>query len=333
MTSQRTSQPTRQPDEHSELRTGGPIDALGEHPPGRYEDELVEVVRAPSDGPRENSNDAPREDHRGQFEAVVATRHFHLFRNRDRVRVDHRVPPEHLDNELAGMLADELFAPGWLSGSEVFERVFTGVVKTTVDDPVEAWALFYDNTLRSIRDRWEREPGEHASSLDEIVPVYRRSLELVPRGRVLDLGSCFGFLTMLLAERTRTEVIATDINGGTIDLLRRIGRRRCLPLGSLVCDGARIPLPAGAVDTVLAVHVLEHLEPEHGAAVLTEALRLARRQVVVAVPFERAPTLAYGHVRTFDLPTLEELGRHTGEPFRTEEYHGGWLIIDRSSEH
>ena len=299
-------------------RALSPIDALGEHPPGRYEDELVEVVRETSF------------DHCGLSDRVATTRHFRLFRHGDRVRVEHRIAPERLDNELAGTLADELFAPGWLGGSEVFERAFTGVVKTTVDDPVEAWALFYDNTLRRIRTRWEHEPGEHASSVDEIVPVYRRSLQLVPRGRVLDLGSCFGFLTMLLAERADTEVIATDIDDGTIDLLRRIGRRRGLPLGSLVCDGARIPLPAGAVDTVLAVHVLEHLEPGHGAAVLAEALRLARRRVVVAVPFESTPTLAYGHVRTFDLATLEELGRSTGEPFRTEQHHGGWLVLDRS---
>lgn len=299
-------------------RALSPIDALGEHPPGRYEDELVEVVRE------------TYSDHCGRFDRVADTRHFRLFRNGDRIRVDHRIEPRRLDNELAGTLADELFAPGWLGGAEVFERVFTGVVKTTVDDPVEAWALFYDNTLRRIRDRWEHEPGERASSVDEIVPVYRRSLQLVPTGRVLDLGSCFGFLTMLLAERAGTEVIATDIDDGTIGLLRRMGRRRGLPMGALVCDGARIPLPSGSVDTALLVHVLEHLEPEHGAAVLAEALRLARRRVVVAVPFESSPTLAYGHVRTFDLPTLDELGRSTGEPFRTERYHGGWLVIEKS---
>lgn len=307
-----------QPAKHRALRTGGPIDALGEHPPGHYEDGIVEVVRGGST------------EHCGQNGAVASTRHFRLCRHGDRVRVDHEIAPDRLDNELAGLLAEELFAPGWLSGAEVFERVFTGVVKTTVDEPVEAWSLFYDNTLRHIRDLWDHEPAAECSSLEEIVPVYRRSLELVPRGRVLDLGSCFGFLTMLLAERDGTEVVASDIDGGTVELLRNMARRRGIALGTLVCDSARIPLPDGAVDTVLAVHLLEHLEPEHGAEVLAEALRLARHRVVVAVPFESAPTLAYGHVRTFDPTALRELGRSTGEPFSVEEHHGGWLVIERT---
>jgi len=198
-----------------------------------------------------------------------------------------------------------------------------------VDDPVRAWALFYDNTLARIRALWGAEPGSACSSIEEIVPVYRRSLELVPGGRVLDLGSCFGFLAMLLAERAGTEVIASDIDQGSVELLRRMARRRGTTTGTLVCDAARIPLPDGAVDTVLAVHLLEHLEPDHGAAVVAEALRLARERVVIAVPFEAEPTAAYGHVRTFDLAALEELGRGTGQRFRVDEHHGGWLVLDR----
>ncbi len=298
------------------LRAGGPLDALGASVPGRYDDGLVEVVRA---------------GHRAESGAVTVarTRHFRLYRNGDRLLVAHRITPERLDNDLAGRLAHELFAPGWLSSVEVFERVFTGIVKTTVDDPVRAWSLFYDNTLARIRGLWGAEPSAPCSSIEEIVPIYRRSLALVPGGRVLDLGSCFGFLAMLLAERAGTEVIASDIDQGSVDLLRRMARQRGMTAGTLVCDAARIPLPDGAVDTVLAVHLLEHLEPEHGAAVVAEALRLARDRVVIAVPFEQEPTVAYGHVRTFDLAALEELGRGTGERFRVDEHHGGWLVIDR----
>ncbi|GAB2743353.1 mycofactocin oligosaccharide methyltransferase MftM [Salinifilum aidingensis] len=298
------------------LRTGGPIDAFDASTPGRYSDGLIEVTRAELMGGTEQRT-------------VASTRHFCLRRNGDRLRIGHRVAPERLDNELAGLLVEELFVPGWLNGAEVFERVFTGVVKTTVDDPVRGWSLFYDNTLERIRQLWSSAPGEESSSIAEIVPVYRRCLELVPGGRVLDLGACFGFLPVLLAERGGTEVIASDIDQGSIDLLRRMTRHRGVPMGTLVCDAARVPLPDGAVDTVLAVHLLEHLEPEHGAAVLAEARRLARRRVVVAVPFEQEPTAAYGHVRTFDPYALEELGRWTGEPFEVHQHHGGWLVIDR----
>ena len=75
------------------------------------------------------------------------------------------------------------------------------------------------------------------------------------------------------------------------------------------------------------IHLLEHLNPEHGKAVLREALRVARRQVVVAVPFEPEPNAAFGHVRTFDLSQLGELGDSTGQQCSFHEHHGGWLVL------
>jgi hypothetical protein len=61
--------------------------------------------------------------------------------------------------------------------------------------------------------------------------------------------------------------------------------------------------------------------------VLREALRVARRLVVVAVPFEEEPTAAYGHVRTIDLRQLGELGDSTGHRYSMHEHHGGWLVL------
>jgi SAM-dependent methyltransferase len=200
-----------------------------------------------------------------------------------------------------------------------------------VDDPVRGWDAFYDNTLRRIRqcwrtpDPWSQEPH---SSIAGIAPVYRRAMQLVPPGTVLDLGSCFGFLALLLAERGDGAVIASDIAPGTMRLLARMARLRGLPVDTQVCDAARVPLPDAAVDTVTVIHVLEHLEPEQGAAVLREALRLARRRVVVAVPFEEEPTAAYGHLRTFGPADLAGLGRRSGRRFTVEEHHGGWLVLD-----
>jgi hypothetical protein len=66
---------------------------------------------------------------------------------------------------------------------------------------------------------------------------------------------------------------------------------------------------------------------EHAIAVLAEALRVARHQVVVAAPVEEEPTAAYGHVRTFDLRQLGELGDRVGYLHSVHEYHGGWLVL------
>lgn len=300
----------------TQLSGSARIDPFALAEPGEYEDDVVVVTR----------------EERGESGAIVVrTPHFWLRRSGARVRVSHRLRADQLDNDLAGALAEELFAPGWLSGAEVFERVFTGIVLSTMDDPVVAWSHFYDNTLRRIAG-CESDPVDGRdihSSISGMVPVYDRVLEVVPEGRVLDVGSCFGFLALRMAERPGNTVIASDIAGGTVALLRAISRRRGVPLGTLVCDGARIPLPDRAVDTVTVVHLLEHLPVDQGEAVFAESLRLARKRVVVAVPYEAEPTAAYGHVRAFRPEELDALGRRAGIPYVVEEHHGGWLVLDQ----
>ncbi|GAA4613154.1 mycofactocin oligosaccharide methyltransferase MftM [Saccharopolyspora hordei] len=279
-------------------------------------DPLIRVVR---------SRGAPP----GRGAPVTRTRHFWLHRHGDRVEVFHRIGPEQLDNDLAGILAEELFAPGWLSGAETFEVVFAELVRSVIDDPLQAWTTFYANTLARIEECWERPPaGPAPSSTADFAPVYRRAVRLVPPGRVLDVGSCFGFLPLLLVERGRHSVIASDLAPGSMRLLGAVARERGQRLRTLVCDAAQVPLPDRSVDAVTVIHLLEHLEPARGEAVLAEALRLARRRVVVAVPFEDEPTAAYGHVRTFTRRDLVELGRATGFPFEVDEHHGGWLVVD-----
>jgi hypothetical protein len=56
--------------------------------------------------------------------------------------------------------------------------------------------------------------------------------------------------------------------------------------------------------------------------------RVARRRVVVAVPYEDVPDPVYGHLCRFDPDTLTSLGERTGAAFRVDEHHGGWLVID-----
>src|ERR1017187_9796540 len=85
---------------------------------------------------------------------------------------------------------------------------------------------------------------------------------------VLDLGSCFGFLPLLLAERPANTVTASDLSGGTMGLLSAVAAARGLQVNTLVCDAARIPVPDGWADTVSVIHLLEHVSPDHGRAVI-----------------------------------------------------------------
>ncbi|MFI6567549.1 mycofactocin oligosaccharide methyltransferase MftM [Streptomyces sp. NPDC050534] len=292
------------------------IDPLAPGAPGLYADHLVRVVR---DGPTAQGA-SPR--------PIVRTEHFTLRRRGRRVELGHTLRPDQLDNDLAGLLAEELFAPGWLSGSDVFERVFTGVVRSCVDGPLPAWTTFYDNTLARIQMYWQAPAPAGHSSIAGFAPVYRHTLDLVGPGTVLDVGSCFGFLPLLLAEREQCTVIASDLSRATMRLLKAVAHARGLALDALACDASRVPLPDRAVDTVTVIHVLEHLEPRHGDTVVREALRLARRRVVVAVPYEDEPTAAYGHVRCFTPAELKALGDRTGHPFSVADFHGGWLVLE-----
>ncbi len=256
-------------------------------------------------------------------DVITTTAHFQLRRHGGQIELRHGLRPDQLDNDLAGLLDAELFRPGWLSGNDVFERVFSGIVRSTVPDPMLAWRTFYANTLAKIRHG--SEPG---SVITDMVPVYERALRLTPPGRVLDLASCFGFFPLLLAERGDTSVIASDVVPGTMRLLADVAHSRHVPLETLACDATSVPLPNRSVDTVTALHLLEHLDPADGARVVAEAVRLAANWVVIAVPFEDVPDATYGHVRTFDVDALTDLGIASGRAFTVTDHHGGWLVID-----
>jgi len=288
-----------------------PIDPLGAIAPGRYEDDVVVVRRRRGRTSRMN------------------TPHFEVWTERGKLHVAHALPQSRIDNDLAGLLVDELFGPGWVSGSEAFERVLAGVVLTSADHPDAAWELFYRNTLDRLAAAQtiaSPDVSSNPGSLAAYAPVYAHALSLVPGGSALELACCFGFLSLQLAQRAT--VTASDVTANTVRLLSTVAPRLGRELDTLVCDGARVPLPDGCFDTVLAVHLLEHLEPEHGVAVVDEARRLARGRVIIAVPFEDEPTSAFGHVRTFSLQDLHALGIGSGWPHVAYEHHGGWLVLD-----
>ena len=92
------------------------------------------------------------------------------------------------------------------------------------------------------------------------------------------------------------------------------------------------------MDTVLAVHVLEHLPAEVSALALAQLRRVARHRVVVAVPLEEAPDPTFGHVQAFDLRRLARIGADPETPESPESpgwsqavyaADGGWLVLDR----
>ena len=257
---------------------------------------------------------------------TVCAQRFCAQRHGDVLTIEHDLTPDELCDELTVMLSEQLVDAGALQGQREFELVFTGVVRSTVDGGLPAWLRFYRNSL----DRLE---GGAASAPMTFGPIHAWAASQVRGRRVIDLGSCFGFFPLRLA-RQGIDVLATDLSHPTMHLLRTVSNQLRRPLSTLGCDATVVPLPDRCADTVTALHLLEHLPTDAIDAVLDEAVRLARRRVVIAVPFEDEPRDCYGHIQRFDLPSLELLAnrlcrRHPGTAARAYQFHGGWLILDR----
>jgi len=293
-----------------------PLDPFTALVDGTYRDAAVTV--SPLRGPR-----SPVEP------GAVRTPHFDLRPGPGPVSLTHVLGPADVDDDLAGLLADELFAPGWLRGSEMFERLFTGVVRSVEEDADAAWTAFYRNTLAKAA---APPPGPVTGGVHGTIagyaPVWDHALPYAAgSASVLELGSCFGFFALRLAAAGHA-VTASDVSPGTVALLDRIAPALGLPLDVLVADAAHVGVADSSYDTVIALHLLEHLDPDHGDRVVAEALRVARRRVVVAVPLEDVADDTWGHVRTVTLADLDAWGAASGRPYDVHEHHGGWLVVD-----
>ncbi|MGW0037208.1 mycofactocin oligosaccharide methyltransferase MftM [Gordonia sp. NPDC003376] len=234
----------------------------------------------------------------------------------DGVDLVHRFTPADIcDDALVGSLTS-LVDIGVLIGRDDFETAFVRIVETSAPTVTRAWEAFYDNTLRSL--------DEGGSAF---APIHRLARSLIEGRSVLEVGSCFGFLALQLA-REGKEVSACDVDPGAVAMLRRAARRRRLSVQADLGDATALGYPDSSVDTVTLVHLLEHLDDHQAVTAIEEALRVARRRVIVAVPFEEQPGEHFGHVQaltTDDLRSWAGRVRHAGA--RVFVDHGGWLVL------
>ncbi len=210
-----------------------------------------------------------------------------------------------------------------------FEASFMALVEAAGPDPTSAWDAFYDRTLSRVAEGWGREvPG--SGTVATFTRIWSRAASLSRGGTVLDVGSCFAFLALAWAARPGAPVLlAVDLAHASAALAARQSRRLGAGVAVVQADGKRLPLPDRGADTVLLLHVLEHLEPDCADHVLAEALRVARHRVVVAVPVEPAPDPLFGHVQVYDLPRLAAVGLATGWACSMSDADGAWLVLDR----
>ncbi|MDY6810176.1 MAG: mycofactocin oligosaccharide methyltransferase MftM [Actinomycetota bacterium] len=205
---------------------------------------------------------------------------------------------------------------GVLAGQHDFEEAALGVIRTSAPDEDRAWAAFYDNSL-----------AELAGGRSPFAPIHRRARSLVVGASVLEVGSCFGFFALQCAGDGH-RVHACDISSGAISLLRSAARRRGDAVTAVVGDATALPFDTGSVDTVTLIHLLEHLEDDSVRDALAEALRVARRRHVVAVPYEERPSEHFGHRQQLTAHHLRQWSshvNHSGAEFFDD--HGGWMVL------
>lgn len=233
-----------------------------------------------------------------------------------------------LDADLGDALASGELGPAPVDLA-AFERAFVERVESGDADPDHAWDRFYDATLARVAAGWGADaPGTGTTAT--FTRIWARAAGAVRGGTVLDVGTCFGFLPLAWAARDGApRLTAVDLSPQSAALLARQARRLCRPVAVLCADGTRLPLADRAVDTVVAVHVLEHLPAAAASRLLCEALRVAARRVVVAVPVEPEPDPVFGHVQGFDQARLARIGRRTGWRVTLGEADGMWLVLDR----
>ena len=114
-----------------------PIDPFGPLVDGSYQDHLVTVTGQDRGRPAGSA-------------LVALTPHFEVAARGQHLWLRHSLRDDEIDEDLTGLLQNQLFEPGWVRGGDLFERLFTGVVRSVDPDPLRAWELYYRNTIRRI---------------------------------------------------------------------------------------------------------------------------------------------------------------------------------------
>lgn len=213
-----------------------------------------------------------------------------------------------------------LVEAGVLAGQSQFECAAMGIIRTSASRSTDAWAAFYDNSLRELR-----------TGASAFAPVHERARSLVSGGAVLEVGSCFGFFALACA-LDGLQVAACDISPGAVSLLSDAAHRLRLPVVATVGNAIALPYADDSADTVTLIHLLEHLDPAGAHAAIGEALRVARQRVVIGVPFEDEPSPHFGHLVRLtenDLCGWARAVPHAGAEVVVD--HGGWLVLTPGS--
>lgn len=248
----------------------------------------------------------------------------------------HNFARTEIDNNLGYYVANELLPLLQLTCQADFEHLVGAIVRSSDIDEQRAWWLFYDNSLAAL----ERAIAQPQSIPDFIWPfgsIYDRVLRMVAGQSLLDVGTCFGFLPLIYARRQQhaslpdQTIVGCDLNLALVRLANNYVKQDNLPHIEFVPGDILSPdiMHIGQFDTVVCLHMIEHLASEQTMPALTNLWQLTGRRLIVGVPIEETPDPRFGHQQVFDLARLNTLGQQLDGSYCTFEHHGGWLVVDR----
>jgi SAM-dependent methyltransferase len=286
---------------------------------------------------------------------VRQTPNFAICRNasgRPAAIVMHTFQETTVDGDLPSLVAGELGAEGLLTTAQEYGDALFAIVASTsppalrcsgcgrlhLDNP-GIWRGYCLNTLRRLRPLLAAgsSAGSGPSDISRFAAVYRCIAGLSVGPSLLDVGTNLGLLPVLLAEVAPGKtIVGCDRRAEAVavarDLAGAAGKGRpAFILGDVLAPD----FPGvGRFDTVVMVHLLEHLaEPEVPVA-LENALRVTTSRLLVAVPYEERAQPLFGHRHVFTPEKLRSWGewcveRLGGGRFLTERVAGGLLVVDR----
>lgn len=276
---------------------------------------------------------------------ISETPHFIVCQQRysQKVIMLHTFSQSKINADLICLIKDELSSFGLISSAREFGAVLFGVMASTFTSPRQQrliWRMFCLNTLKKLREQLDAPliPQPAVSYIAPFAVIYRRVFDLFAGQSLLDVGTSFGFLPILMAACFPGAYCTgcdsnPDAIAFAIDLAEATSTQHALFRLQDLC-AADFP-DFGTFDTVTAIHLLEHLSEDQLPQAFEHLLRVTRHRLLVAVPYEEQPTLAYGHEQVFNREKLELWGQwcvdhlEGASTFSCEDVQGGLLMIER----
>jgi hypothetical protein len=279
--------------------------------------------------------------------ASQETAHFLLFtRNETPATIlVHRLSPASIRKTMAGDLLEELDSLALFSSRRRRGEVLAGLIASThfPPDVRRAWSSFGASIVQDLlvfvcASSMPLAPTMPALAAEAL--LYEQIAACCTGARFLIAGANVSLCALRLAAQapSETQVVVLESSGQALSVAQELGAERHLSSMQLIQDdlGTGTLDEYRAFDTVIALHLVEHLIEADLYRMLTRLLQKTARRLVLAAPSMRKPTTEsnalqqhYSHARLAAIGRwcLRQLGG--AGHIRYEGVSDDLLIIER----